>query len=63
MIITLKVPSLMSQYRDPNCGRPSQELEFRLKEFEQFKLDESERFEQFKRNERIRYIYTPILEE
>ena len=48
---------------DPNCGRPSQELEFRLKEFEQFKLDESERFEQFKRNERIRYIYTPILEE
>ena len=48
---------------DPNCGQPSQELEFRLKEFEQFKLDESERFEQFKRNERIRYIYTPILEE
>ena len=48
---------------DPNCGQPSQELEFRLKEFEQFKLDESERFEQFKRNERIRYIHTPILEE
>ena len=48
---------------DPNCGRPSQELEFRLKEFEQFKSDELERFEQFKRNERIRYIYTPIMEE
>ena len=48
---------------DPNCGRPSQELEFRLKEFEQFKLDTSERFEQFKRNERIRYIHTPIMEE
>ena len=48
---------------DPNCGRPSQELEFRLKEFEQFKLDTSERFEQFKRNEHIRYTHTPIMEE
>jgi hypothetical protein len=48
---------------DPNCGRPSQELEFRLKEFEQFQSRELERFEQFKRNERIRYIHTPIMEE
>ena len=48
---------------DPNCGQPSQELEFRLKEFEQFQSRELERFEQFKRNERIRYIYTPIMEE
>ena len=48
---------------DPNCGQPSQELEFRLKEFEQFQSRELERFEQFKRNERIRYIHTPIMEE
>ena len=47
---------------DPNCGRPSQELEFRLKEFEQFQSREFERFEQFKRNE-LRYIHTPIMEE
>lgn len=47
---------------DPNCGQPSQELEFRLKEFEQFQSRELERFEQFKRNERIRYIHTPIME-
>ena len=46
----------------PNCGQPSQELEFRLKEFEQFQSRELERFEQFKRNERIRYIHTPIME-
>ena len=54
---------------DPNCGRPSQELEFRLKEFEQFKLDTSERFEQFKLkglekyNKVLSYNYTPIMEE
>ena len=48
---------------DPNCGRPSQELEFRLKEFEQFQSRELERFEQFKRSARIRYIHTPIMEE